>query len=197
MARTIAKDYSQKRSQILKTAAQVFAESGYDRASMNQLAKACQISKANIYHYYESKDALLFDLLDTYLKDLRDRLNSVEGDALSPEEHLRALVKEVLLAYHGADDEHRVQVTGIPALPVEQQKTLRGYQREMVEQMSDIVKRVAPEKYSSDAQILLETTMSIYGMLNWFYMWNRDPSEQARVNYAKTVTDIVLHGIKA
>ena len=196
MARTIAKDYGQKRGQILKTAARVFAESGYDRASMNQLAKACQISKANIYHYYESKDALLFDLLDTYLKDLRDRLNSVEGDALSPEEHLCALVKEVLLAYHGADDEHRVQVTGIPALPVEQQKVLRGYQREMVEQMSDIVKRVAPEKYSGDAQILLETTMSIYGMLNWFYMWNRDPSEQARVNYAKTVTDIVLNGIK-
>lgn len=196
MARTIAKDYSQKRSQILKTAAKVFAESGYDRASMNQLAKACQISKANIYHYYDSKDALLFDLLDTYLKDLRDRLNGVEVDDLSPEEHLRALVKEVLLAYHGADDEHRVQATGIPALPVEQQKVLRGYQREMVEQMSDVVKSVSPEKYTDDAQILLETTMSIYGMLNWFYMWNRDPSEQARVNYAKTVTDIVLNGIK-
>lgn len=196
MARTIAKDYSQKRDQILKTAAKVFAESGYDRASMSQLAKACQISKANIYHYYDSKDALLFDLLDTYLKDLRDRLTSVAGEELSPEDHLSALIKEVLLAYHGADDEHRVQATGIPALSVDQQKVLRGYQREMVEQMSEIVKSVAPEKYADDANILLETTMSIYGMLNWFYMWNRDPSEQARVNYAKTVTDIVLNGIK-
>lgn len=154
MARTIAKDYSQKRDQILKTAAKVFAESGYDRASMSQLAKACQISKANIYHYYDSKDALLFDLLDTYLKDLRDRLTSVAGEELSPEDHLSALIKEVLLAYHGADDEHRVQATGIPALSVDQQKVLRGYQREMVEQMSEIVKSVAPEKYADDANIL-------------------------------------------
>jgi len=196
VARTIAKDYNQKRGQILKTAAKVFAEHGYDRASMSQLAKACQISKANIYHYYDSKDALLFDLLDTYLRNLRDRLQKIDGSALSPEAQLNALVKEVMLAYHGADDEHRVQATGIPALPAKQQKVLRGYQREMVTQMSSIVKNVAPDKFADDAQILLETTMSIFGMLNWFYMWNRDPSEQARVNYAKTVTDIVLNGIK-
>jgi hypothetical protein len=38
--------------------------------------------------------------------------------------------------------------------------------------------------------------MSIYGMLNWYYMWNRDPSEEARIAYANTVTDLVLNGIK-
>ena len=196
MARTIAKDYDQKRGQILKTAAKVFAEAGFDRASMSQLAKACNISKANIYHYYDGKDALLFGVLDTYLRELRDRLKMVNGAGGSPDDHLRELVKEVLLAYHGADDEHRVQAAGISSLPPEQQKILRGYQRNMVEQMSDVVKAVAPAKYTQNPQRLLETTMSIYGMLNWYYMWNRDPSEQARVAYAWTVTDLVLNGIK-
>jgi len=196
VARTIAKDYDQKRDQILKTAAKVFAEAGFDRASMSQLAKACNISKANIYHYYDGKDALLFGVLDTYLRELRDRLQKVNGDGLHPDAHLSALVKEVLLAYHGADDEHRVQAAGIPVLPPEQQKILRGYQRDMVAQMSDVVKAIAPDKYAQNAQNLLETTMSIYGMLNWYYMWNRDPSEDARITYAKTVTDLVLNGIK-
>lgn len=196
MARTIAKDYDQKRGQILKTAAKVFAEAGFDRASMSQLAKACNISKANIYHYYDSKDALLFGVLDTYLRELRDRLQKVNGDGLHPHEQLAELVKEVLQAYHGADDEHRVQAAGISSLPPEQQKILRGYQRDMVEQMSDIVKAVAPAKYAQNPQRLLETTMSIYGMLNWYYMWNRDPSEEARITYAKTVTELVLNGIK-
>ena len=63
MARTIAKDHDAKRAHILKTAARVFAEEGFARASMNQLARACGISKANIYHYYDSKDALHFDIL--------------------------------------------------------------------------------------------------------------------------------------
>ncbi len=196
MARTIAKDYDQKREQILKTAAKVFAEAGFDRASMSQLAKACNISKANIYHYYDGKDALLFGVLDTYLRELRDRLTAVNGAGMSPDDHLRELVKEVLMAYHGADDEHRVQAAGISALPAEQQKILRGYQRDMVAQMSDVVKAIAPAKYTQNPQRLLETTMSIYGMLNWYYMWNRDPSEEARIGYAKTVTDLVLNGIK-
>ena len=60
MARPIAKDYDAKRSHILKTAARVFADTGYARASMSQVAKDCGFSKANIYHYYSSKDALLF-----------------------------------------------------------------------------------------------------------------------------------------
>ena len=196
MARTIEKDYDEKRGQILKTAAKVFAESGFDRASMSQLAKACNISKANIYHYYDSKDALLFGVLDTYLRELRDRLMNVNGAGLTPADHLRELVNEVLMAYHGADDEHRVQAAGISSLTAEQQKMLRGYQRDMVEQMSDIVKAITPAKYTQNPQRLLETTMSIYGMLNWYYMWNRDPSEEARINYAKTVTDLVLNGIK-
>ncbi|MEY8840231.1 TetR/AcrR family transcriptional regulator, partial [Cribrihabitans sp. XS_ASV171] len=47
MARTIAKDHDQKRAQILKSAARVFAREGFDRASMTQLARECGISKAN------------------------------------------------------------------------------------------------------------------------------------------------------
>lgn len=196
MARTIAKDHSEKRGQILKTAAKVFADSGFDRASMSQLSKACQISKANIYHYYDSKDALLFDLLDSYLRELRNRLARIDGHGLAPDAHLRELVKEVLLAYHGADNEHRVQAAGIPVLPIKQQKILRGYQREMVDQMSDVVRSVSPGRFSSDKRGLFETTMSIYGMLNWFYMWNRDETAKARLSYANRVSGIILDGIR-
>jgi len=196
VARTIAKDHSQKRRQILTTAAQVFAETGFDRTSMNQLSKACHISKANIYHYYDSKDAILYDLLETYLRGLQGRLALVDGKDLSPEDQLRELVKEVLMAYHGADNEHRVQATGIPLLPPEQQKVLRGYQRDMIEQMSNVVKNISPDKFKADQTDLFQTTMSIFGMLNWFYMWNRDETEEARLSYAKKVADIVLNGIR-
>ena len=74
MARTQAKDHGAKREAILEAAARVFASEGFDRASMAALAHDAGISKANIYHYYDSKDALLFDLLDSHLKELRDRL---------------------------------------------------------------------------------------------------------------------------
>ena len=64
MARTITKDYGEKRLIILKAAAEVFAKEGIARASMSEVAKTCGVSKVNIYHYYVSKDALLFDIPD-------------------------------------------------------------------------------------------------------------------------------------
>ncbi len=195
MARTIAKDHDQKRSQILKTAAQVFATEGFDRASMSQLATACGISKANIYHYYSGKDALLFDILDTYLKALRDRICGVDLTGLSAEERLHAVILETLMAYEGSDHEHRIQTRRFGIMPQEQQVVLREYQRELIRLFSDIVLAISPETFTGDTGKLRATTMSIFGMLNWFYMWNPNAGPQDRTEYAELVTNLTLKGI--
>lgn len=196
MVRTIAKDHDQKRAQILKSAARVFAEEGYDRASMSLLARECGISKANIYHYYDSKDALLFDLLDTYLSNLREMICATELKGLPPEEQLRKLLAKTLLAYEGADDEHRVQGNAMRALPEAQQEVLRSYQRDMVKQMAGVIRRNAPEVFEDDPGRLHATTMSVFGMLNWFYMWNSRADAQAREDYASLVSDLTLKGLR-
>ena len=115
----LPKTTMKKRISIQHMAAKVFADTGFDRASMTQLAKACGISKAAIYHYYDSKDDLLFDILETYLKSLRDRVGAVTPDGKTPEEYLRAIILEILLAYRGADDYHRVQANAMGALDSE------------------------------------------------------------------------------
>ncbi|WP_171131736.1 MULTISPECIES: TetR/AcrR family transcriptional regulator [unclassified Ruegeria] len=195
MARTIAKDHDDKRSHILKSAARVFAREGFDRASMSQLARECGISKANIYHYYDSKDAILFDMLETYLHQLRDAICGLDLKGLDAQARLRRVVQEILVAYQGADDEHRVQSAGLTALPDEQQVLLRGYQRELVVFLSDILAENAPA-LREDKRRLRAATMSVFGMLNWFYMWNTDADEAARKDYAALVSDLTLNGLK-
>jgi AcrR family transcriptional regulator len=194
VARTIAKDHDDKRSQILNKAAGIFARDGFDRASMSQIAEACGISKANIYHYYKGKDALLFDLLDGYLGALRDRVLAADDPSLPPEERFRATVGEILRAYAGADDHHRVQVAGLGALPDEQQEILRGYQRELVAHLSGILRMIAPLELAETAR-LRSATMSVFGMLNWYFMWNSGAGPQAREAYATFVADLTLRGL--
>lgn len=196
MARTIAKDHDEKRVHILKTAARVFAREGFARASMTQVAGKCGISKANIYHYYSSKDALLFDILDSYLSVLRDRICGLPLAGREPGDKLHLIVSETLLAYEGMDHEHQIQTEGIPLLPEEQQKVLKGYQREMVTQMSAVLAEVAPEVFAGDATRLRAATMSVFGMLNWFYMWNRNADRRAREAYADLVAGITLNGVR-
>ncbi len=195
MARPIAPDHDKKRAQILKTAARVFAEQGFDRASMSLLARACGISKANIYHYYSGKDALLFDILDSYLSGLRDRILAVDLQGLTPRARLNRVIHEVLDAYQGADHEHKVQMNALGALPEDQQAQLRGYQRDMVTAMSDLLRDVAPAALTNDPDRLRGTTMSVYGMLNWYFMWNSGAGKQARQDYADLVCNLVLHGL--
>lgn len=196
MARTIAKDYDQKRVHILNAAARVFAQEGFARASMSQLARECGISKANIYHYYDGKDALLFDVLDSYLSALRDRLCGLPLEGLSGPEKLHRVVLETLLAYKGMDHEHKIQTEGIPLLPEEQQEFLRGLQRDIVKLFSGILVEIAPNAFTRNAAKLRSATMSVFGMLNWFYMWNAGADEDARKDYAALVTDLTLGGLK-
>lgn len=195
MARPIAKDYDDKRHQILNRSAEVFADQGFDRASMVQLAAACGISKANIYHYYSSKDALLFDILDRYLRGLRDRICGLDISGMPPPDGFHAVVLETLLAYDGADHQHRIQSKGFGMLPPDQQNRLKTYQRDLVRCLSDCLNAVAPEVFSKDKALLKATTMSVFGMLNWYYMWNTESGMDARQEYANIVSSLTLRGI--
>ncbi len=195
MPRPIAKNYGEKRSHILKQAAKVFAEQGFDRATMAQLGTACGISKGNIYHYYDGKEALLFDILDSYLSGLRDRICGLDISDLPAEKQFHALVLETLIAYEGADHQHRIQSKGFGMLPKAEQARLKNYQRDIIGCFSTTLQKVAPEIFANDKARLHATTMSVFGMLNWYYMWNSKATSKARREYAKTVSALTLHGI--
>ena len=192
MPRAVARDHDAKREAILKGAARVFAREGFARASMAQVAEECGVSKANLYHYHSGKDALLFDILDSYLSALRDRICGLDLPE-APRKALITVLTEILLAYDGMDDEHRIQTEGMAALPPEQQAVLKGYQRDLVRRMEDVLKMAAPDL---EGIPLREATMSVFGMLNWFYMWSPGADVIARHRYAHTVAALTLGGVR-
>lgn len=189
MPRGIARDHDQKREAIRKGAARYFATNGFDRASMTGAARECGVSKALIYHYYPSKEALLYDILDAHLTELVETARGVGRDA-----GLRPLIGAILEAYADADAEHKLQIDALAVLPDDLQAPLVGLQRELVGLMSDTLAREAPSLADSDR--LSPVTMSVFGILNWFYMWHRPGKGLTRDAYAELATGLVLNGIK-
>jgi AcrR family transcriptional regulator len=195
MARTIAKDHDEKRRAILKTAAGFFADTGYDRAAMSQLAIACGISKASIYHYYESKEVLLYGILEYHLVRLLDCVRAVDMSGNNADQNLRGLVGALLDAYRGADSEHRLQLEAMRYLPTAQQLALADIQRRIVGLFADAIRVVDPELFAQNPEDLRPVTMSLFGMLNWFYLWYQPGKGLTRAGYADLATDILMGGL--
>ena len=84
MARSRANDYDDKRQAILDRSAELFSAHGYDRASMNKIAEACGVSKANLYHYYKDKEGLLFDVIRFHLKELLEVVETADDPGAPP-----------------------------------------------------------------------------------------------------------------
>ena len=195
MARSIAKDHGDKRLAILKTAAGFFADTGYDRAAMSQLAIACGISKASIYHYYTNKETLLFDILHQHLDVLLGVIRAQDVTGEDPEADLQGLVGVLLDAYRGADAEHRLQLEAMRYLPPENQNELADLQRQIVAVFSEAVSAIDPDLFTQEHVDLRSVTMSLFGMLNWFYLWHQPSKGLSRAEYAQLATDILVGGL--
>ncbi|MBC6408492.1 MAG: TetR/AcrR family transcriptional regulator [Rhodobacteraceae bacterium] len=188
MPRGIACDHDRKRAALRKGAANYFATHGFDRASMTGAAKHCGVSKALIYHYYDGKEALLFDILDTHLSELVD----VVGGACP--QRLDALIPAILTAYEDADAEHKLQLEALAALPPEMQAPLIALQRQLVADMSAAL---AIERPDVAPDTLRALTMTVFGILNWFYMWHRPGKGLDRDAYAALAARFVRGGLTA
>ncbi len=190
MPRGLARDHEDKRAAIRKGAAGYFAEHGFDRASMAGAAKACGVSKALLYHYHASKEALLFDILDTHLSDLVAVVSEVQEAA--PDIRLKALIHAILMAYRDADAEHRLQLDALNALDPGQRARLRAHQRRLVETLAASLAALRPGLQGDRLQA---ATMSVFGMLNWFFLWHRPGRGITREAYADLVADLALGGL--
>ncbi|WP_157015975.1 TetR/AcrR family transcriptional regulator [Mesorhizobium xinjiangense] len=194
MARTRAKDYDDKRRALLHQAASVFARDGYDRASMAGLAAECGVSKALLYHYYASKEALLFDIINTHLEALVETVEDADRPDLPPEERLEGLVAALLESYRDADAEHKVQLGALQQLPGPDQAELKALERRLVDRFAAAIRAVEPEIFDG-TPLLKPVTMSLFGMLNWFYMWFREGGPVSRRDYARLATQLLLGGV--
>lgn len=195
MARPRSADYDDKRQAILAHSAEVFAKHGFDRASMAEVAQACGVSKALLYHYYVNKAELLFDILHAHLQVLVDAVHAVDK-TLPPRDRLRGLVGALLEAYRDADNEHKIQLNELSKLPPKRQKVLTDMERELVSVFADAIAAVNPA-LAADNALLKPVTMSLFGMVNWHYMWFRDGKALTREDYADLVTTLLVEGSAA
>jgi Transcriptional regulator len=81
-----------RRVKMCRTAAQLFRDRGYDATSVSDVARALGMTKAGLYHHFESKEALLFEIMMYGLDRVRDDVIIPARTIRNPEERLRAMI---------------------------------------------------------------------------------------------------------
>lgn len=194
MARPLAADHEDKRRAILKAAATLFAMQGYDRASMSEIAGACKVSKALLYHYYANKEQLLFDIIRAHLDDLVAAVESIgEG---TPRAQLRAMIGALLEAYRFADEEHQIQISAMKRLPPERVAELVELERVLVRGFSRAIIALYPALEGAP-HVLKPVVMNLFGMLNWKFMWFREGGVISHDGFADIVMVMIEEGARA
>src|SRR5690242_14774821 len=80
------------REKILASAVQLFAEYGYHAAPLRDIARIAGIQAASIYYHYANKQALLVEIMETYMRQLNSNLEHILHKHISPEERLHQAI---------------------------------------------------------------------------------------------------------
>ena len=197
MARPKSATHDLQREAILDVAAQCFAQRSYVAASMNDIAAACGTSKARLYHYYGSKEAILFDLLDRYTQQLLAIIGQTDASAqrknLDDRAALHELIRNFLDQYENSATRHSALLGDTKFLGDVQRELILNRERDVVSAMTRFLKRAYPQRVTPANQTAV--TMMLFGMINWTFTWMRPDGPMRYGDYATEVIAMLEGGL--
>jgi TetR/AcrR family transcriptional regulator, cholesterol catabolism regulator len=186
------------RQEILRTAARLFQQRGYDATSMNDVAAALKLSKGGLYHHFPSKDEILFEIMRHAMEITEERvLTPVRGIA-DPEQRLRALIRlhiEVVLSPR--DREITVMLHENHPLPPVLRKRINARKKEYVHFVEGLIGEVQHARRGHSSVSPRAAAFALLGMINWIYQWYKPEGNLQTHNLIPQFTDIVFGGILA
>lgn len=193
MARGRASGYDDQRTAILAEAARLFARRGFVATSMNQVADACGLSKAALYHYFRDKYALLTEIAEGHVLQLLAVVRDVEAGCADPGARLPLLVARFVQEYASAQDAHRVLTEDVRFLEDPDRARILGIEREVVAHFAQAIAARRPDLVH--AHVDKPLAMLLFGMINWLFTWFKPGEPLGYEDLAPLVGDLFLNGL--
>lgn len=192
MATSGQSDGSRRRA-VLEAAAALFDERGYHATSLRDIADEAGLAKATLYHYFRSKDELLYEIHEEWIELLtRAHLDHLER-CDDPAEQLRGVMRDILSIVQTRNSSVRVFFEEYKHLPTEQRARIK----ERRDRYSDLVRAVLErgvERGLFDIADLDLATFALFGICNWSYRWYKVGGRSSPEEVADYFYEILLRG---
>ena len=183
------------RQEILRTAARLFQQRGYDATSMNDVAAALKLSKGGLYHHFQSKDEILFNLMNHAMDITQARVIDGVKSIADPEERLRMLIRrhiEVVMSVR--DREITVMLHENHPLPPAMRRRINARKKDYVYFVENLIAEVQRERSSRGSVTPRAAVFALLGMINWIYQWYRPEGALDEESLARQYTEVFFAG---
>lgn len=160
------------RQEILRAAARLFQQQGYDATSMNDVAAALKLSKGGLYHHFQSKDEILFHIMSHAMDITEERVINVARRVEDPEERLRTLIRlHIGVVLSEEDREITVMLHENHPLPPALRRKINGRKKDYVHFVENLIADVQRQRNSTSQVTPRAAAFALVGMINWIYQW--------------------------
>ena len=183
------------RQEILRAASRLFQQQGYDATSMNDVAAALKLSKGGLYHHFQSKEEILFNLMNHAMDITQERVIDGVRAIVDPEERLRALIRrhmEVVLSVR--DREITVMLHENHPLSPPLRRQINSRKKDYVHFVEGVIAEVQQARGSKGSVSPRAAAFALLGMINWIYQWYRPEGSLREEDLACQYTEIFFDG---
>lgn len=181
---------------IINHAAVLFDQRGVDRVSMSDIADEVGLAKPSLYHYFTSKDEILYsihlNMIEMLLAGLQERIRS---DA-SPDVVIQGVLSDMFRSMDTHPGHARVFFESSRRLDASYREPVRKKEREYDEQVLSVIEQGIREGYFR-AVDPRTATRALFGMANWSYHWYNPGGEVGSHEFAERFYDIFVNGMSA
>ncbi len=183
-----------RRAEICRRAAQIFQERGFDATSVSDIARALDMTKAGLYHYFTSKEALLFEIMTFGLERVHDEVIIPVRAIRDPEVRLRQLIVRHARIATRARGAVAFLVDEARALPPSQRSKIEHRMRIYIDLIRDTLKELIKAGRLRDVDPTV-AAFSIAGMILWLPRWFRQGGRLTPEEAADEIANLALGGL--
>jgi len=183
------------RQEILRAAARLFQQQGYDATSMNDVAAALKLSKGGLYHHFQSKDEILFHIMSHAMEITEQRVINAVRRIDGMEERLRTLIRlHIQVVLSPEDREITVMLHENHPLPPPLRRKINGRKKDYLVFVENLIGDVQRARKSASSVTPRAAAFALVGMINWIYQWYKPDGPLTGDELVQQYTEIFFRG---
>jgi len=184
----------EKKNEIHRVIARLFAYRGYHSTSMREIARELGMNQSSLYHYFTSKEDVLFTIMNDAMDDFLVKLEVIYTTGLPPEDKLRKMLVSYIRSYAGDQERLILLVNEMNSLTESNRFILVEKQKKYVKLVRSILKELVNGDKMKKVDLNV-ATFAFFGMVHYTIKWYRKDGPVTLDQLAELFVEIFTKGI--